>query len=276
MIKKILKLTLTLTKIIFKLCILLLAIIGIISLLPSTDKTFEAIEFCADDGGVWDDEYKVCRFDCQYIGNGEGCVLRTDEELKDYVNGYCNNDGKWLYRCEMAKLEWSKRVLRDKMNGLKDEDKDLQQSSQNFDKTPIDKIVIEKNLRKMYLMNNGNIIKEYKISLGSNPIGAKHQENDGKTPEGQYVIETRNSNSKFHRALKISYPDEKDKKWAKEHNVSAGGDIMIHGFPNWAPDFLFKYIHKSDWTKGCIAVTNEQIEEIWALVKDGTPIEIRP
>ena len=275
MIKKILKTTLTLIKIIFKLCILLLAVFGIINLLPNTDKTFEGIDLCADDGGVWDKEYNLCRFDCQYTGSDDGCVLLTDEELEEYVNGYCQNEGKRLYRCKMARLEWSKRVLRDQMNNLKSQS-ELQETFQNSDEKSADNIIVEKKMRKMYLMNNGNIIKEYKISLGSNPIGAKQQENDGKTPEGQYVIETRNSNSKFHRSLKISYPNDEDKKWAKEHNVSAGGDIMIHGFPNLVPNFLFNYIHKSDWSQGCIAVTDEQIEEIWMLVKNGTPIEIRP
>ncbi len=273
MLKKILSKILVISKIIFKIFIYLMAFCGFMSIFV---RNIDFVGDCADDGGVWDDEYRVCRFDCMHWNEKDGCILRSDEELGDYVNGYCKGDGKGLHRCSMAKLELSKRQLRDEMNGLKDEDKDLQQSSQNFDKTPIDKIVIKKNLRKMYLMNGNNIIREYKISLGSEPIGAKHQENDGKTPEGQYVIETRNFNSKFHRALKISYPNDEDKKWAKEHNVSAGGDIMIHGFPNWTPNFLFNYIHKSDWTKGCIAVTDEQIEEIWALVKDGTPIEIRP
>lgn len=139
-----------------------------------------------------------------------------------------------------------------------------------------DNIVVEKKQRKMYLMKKGAVLKEYKISLGSNPVGAKQQENDGKTPEGLYYIESHNHKSKFHLSLKISYPNEDDKKWAEKHNVSAGGDIMIHGFPNLVPDFLFNHFHKSDWTRGCIAVTNEQIEEIWKLVKDGTPIEIMP
>ena len=228
---------------------------------------------CADDGGVWDDEYEECRFDCIYWDKTTGCDLMSDEELEDYANGYCQGAGEGLYRCKKAKLECSKRVLRDKMNGVKSE---AEYASYDSDKIYADSILVEKKLRKMYLIKDGKIIREYKISLGANPIGAKQQENDGKTPEGQYVIEMRNIKSKFHRALKISYPNETDKQWAKEHNVSAGGDIMIHGFPNKVPNFLFKNIHKSDWTRGCIAVTDRQIEEIWDLVKDGTPIEIRP
>ena len=236
-------------------------------------RNIDLVGDCADSGGVWDDEYKECRFDCYHWNKKDGCILISDEELEDYVNGYCKGEGKGLYRCRMTKLEWSKRVLRDKMNGIKSETK---YTSNDSDNIYADNILVEKKLRKMYLIKDGQIIKEYRISLGSNPIGAKQQENDGKTPEGQYVIEMHNPKSKFHRALKISYPNEDDKRWAKEHNVSAGGDIMIHGFPNWVPNFLFKYIHKSDWTQGCIAVTNEQIEEIWNLVKNGTPIEIRP
>ena len=270
MLQKILSKIFVISKAVFKIFIYLMAFCGLMSIFM---RNIDLVGDCADDGGVWDKEYNLCRFDCQYTGKGDGCVLRTDGELEEYVNGYCNNEGKWLYRCKMAKLEWSKRQLRDEMNGIKSEAK---YTFHDSDIIYADKILVEKKQRKMYLIKNGQIIKKYKISLGSNPVGAKQQKNDGKTPEGKYVIEMHNPKSKFHRSLRISYPNEDDKQWAKEHNVSAGGDIMIHGFPNWAPNFLFKYIHKLDWTQGCIAVTNEQIEEIWNLVKDGTPIEIKP
>lgn len=268
-IQKIMRLIFKILRIIVKLVIYILALFGLFSLFPYNGSDYDAIDYCADDGGVWDEEYHLCRFDCQY-GGGNGCSLMPDDELEKLANIYCKKEGKLLYRCKMYKLEWSKRVLRDKMNNLKSE------RVENYEEIFADKIVVEKKQRKMYLMQDGQIFKEYKISLGSNPIGAKQQENDGKTPEGLYIIERRNPKSKFHLSLKISYPNEADKQWAKEHNVSAGGDIMIHGFPNRIPDFLFNYFHKSDWTQGCIAVTNKEIEEIWELVKDGTPIEIRP
>lgn len=118
------------------------------------------------------------------------------------------------------------------------------------------------------------VVKEYKIALGSNPIGHKEQEGDGKTPEGQYIISDRNPKSAYHLSLRISYPDEKDKIATARKGISSGGDIMIHGFPNKVPHILFRVVHSySDWTAGCIAVTDE---EIWILVQDNTPITIKP
>jgi murein L,D-transpeptidase YafK len=111
--------------------------------------------------------------------------------------------------------------------------------------------------------------------LGGNPIGPKERQGDNKTPEGTYVIDARNSDSRFHLSLRISYPNERDKKRAKELGVSPGGDIMIHGIKNglaWVGD-----AHAGvDWTKGCIAVTDEEIEEIDKLAPNGTIVEIRP
>lgn len=144
-------------------------------------------------------------------------------------------------------------------------------------KADIDNILVEKNNRKMYLRHGENVVKEYKISLGRQPVGAKVKSGDNKTPEGTYYIVNHNPHSKFHLSLKISYPNQEQIRAAKEGNYSAGGDIMIHGFPNAAPNFIFNIRHKtSDWTAGCIAVTDDEIEEIYKLVKDGTPITINP
>ncbi len=141
----------------------------------------------------------------------------------------------------------------------------------------IDHIVVKKTQRQMYLKNGDSIIKQYRIALGGNPIGSKQKEGDQKTPEGKYYIEFHNPKSSYHLSLRISYPNAEQKEWATKNNYSAGGDIMIHGYPNWAPNVLFDYIHKNfDWTDGCIAVTNSEITEIYNLVKDGTPIEIYP
>jgi murein L,D-transpeptidase YafK len=137
-----------------------------------------------------------------------------------------------------------------------------------------DRIVVEKAARRMQLMRNGAPLKTYRVSLGRNPIGHKQQEGDSRTPEGQYIIDTRNPQSRFHLSLRISYPSAADRRSAASRGVPPGGDIFIHGLPNgMAPAELFA---GRDWTDGCIAVTNAEIREIWAMVKDGTPIEIRP
>ncbi len=139
----------------------------------------------------------------------------------------------------------------------------------------VDKITVRKSARKLELYHNGKIVKSYTIALGKNPIGHKQMEGDSKTPEGKYFIAYHNPKSSYHLSLKISYPDEQDKFNAKKMGVSAGGDIMIHGLPNRAP-FLGRFHNLTDWTQGCIAVNNYEIEEIYAAVKDGTPIEILP
>lgn len=138
-----------------------------------------------------------------------------------------------------------------------------------------DTIVIEKKARRLMLISKGEVLKTYKIALGGNPIGPKEREGDNKTPEGIYCIKARNNDSHYHRSLHISYPNEKDRKRASELGVSPGGDIMIHGIKKG-----FSWVGKAqaevDWTKGCIAVTDEEIEEIDKLVPNGTIVDIRP
>lgn len=140
-----------------------------------------------------------------------------------------------------------------------------------------DEIVVNKSERVLYLKQNGQTIRQYKIALGNEPIGHKQKQGDGKTPEGRYFISGRNPHSAYHLSLRISYPNAEDKKQAAQKGVSPGGDIMIHGYPNRVPNRLFDFIHENkDWTAGCIAVKDAEIEEIWKLVSNGTPIEIRP
>jgi len=142
-------------------------------------------------------------------------------------------------------------------------------------KGPADKILIEKKERRLTLISKGKVLKTYQIALGGNPNGPKERQGDNKTPEGTYVIDSRNKNSRYHLSLHISYPNEKDKQRAKQLGVSPGGDIMIHGIKNgfsWAGDLHTEV----DWTKGCIAVTDEEIEEIDKVVPHGTIVEIRP
>ena len=142
-------------------------------------------------------------------------------------------------------------------------------------KGSVDRILIEKNARRLMLISQGEVLKSYNIALGGNPIGPKERQGDNKTPEGTYVIDARNKDSRFHLSLHISYPNERDKNRAKEFGVSPGGDIMIHGIKNgfsWVGD-----AHTGvDWTKGCIAVTDQEIEEIDKLAPNGTIVEIRP
>src|SRR4030066_935587 len=142
-------------------------------------------------------------------------------------------------------------------------------------KGSVDRILIEKSTRRLMLISQGEVLKSYKIALGGNPIGPKERQGDNKTPEGTYLIDARNRDSRFYLSLHISYPNERDKNRAKKLGVSPGGDIMIHGIKNgfsWVGD-----VHAEvDWTKGCIAVTNEEIEEISKLAPNGTIVEIRP
>jgi murein L,D-transpeptidase YafK len=138
-----------------------------------------------------------------------------------------------------------------------------------------DRILILKSARKLTLLRNGKPIRTYRVSLGSNPTGAKEQQGDGKTPEGLYRIDSRNAQSKYHRALHVSYPNAADRLRARRLHVAPGGEIMIHGWPNrWRA--LGFALHHVDWTAGCIAVSDQEIEEIWKLVPNGTVVEIRP
>jgi murein L,D-transpeptidase YafK len=138
-----------------------------------------------------------------------------------------------------------------------------------------DRIVVLKSKRELQLWSRDALIKTYRISLGGEPVGPKQQQGDHRTPEGKYVITGRNARSKFHRSLRISYPNPEDRARAATMGVSPGGDIMIHGLPNGYGWIGRGHLAK-DWTDGCVAVTDEEIEEIWSLVPDGTPVEIRP
>jgi murein L,D-transpeptidase YafK len=138
-----------------------------------------------------------------------------------------------------------------------------------------DKVLIEKSQRHLKLFHSGKLIKSYKVALGKNPNGQKVQEADGRTPEGNYFIDGRKSNSAFHLALHISYPNAVDKARAESLGVKPGGNIMIHGIKNGL-GWLGSLHRLSDWTQGCIAVKDSEIEEIWNLVPNGTLVEIVP
>ncbi len=165
--------------------------------------------------------------------------------------------------------------LQEKFETLEQKIETLEQKIFALRMEPADRVMIEKKERRLTLLSKGEVIKTYKIALGGNPVGPKERQGDNKTPEGTYIIDSRNSNSGYHLSLHISYPNEKDKQRAKELGVSPGGDIMIHGIKNGL-SWVGASHAKVDWTKGCIAVTDEEMEEIYKLVPNGTIIEIRP
>jgi murein L,D-transpeptidase YafK len=140
-------------------------------------------------------------------------------------------------------------------------------------RTTIDRILVEKSARKLSVFANGKKLKTYRVALGRNPVGAKQEEGDHKTPEGIYKIDSRNPQSNFHLALHVCYPSDQDKARAAERSVSAGFDIMIHGIRNGL-GWIGSFHRLNDWTDGCIAVTDEEIEELWRVTPDGTTIEI--
>jgi murein L,D-transpeptidase YafK len=138
-----------------------------------------------------------------------------------------------------------------------------------------DQVIVAKHARTLTLLSQGKVLRTYKVALGGSPIGAKEQEGDHKTPEGHYILDRRNPKSRFYKSIQVSYPNDQDKKKAAERGVTPGGDIMVHGLPN-GYGWLGATHRNMDWTDGCIAVTNAEMDEIWELVADGTPIEIRP
>ena len=141
-----------------------------------------------------------------------------------------------------------------------------------------DRVIIKKSTRMLYLYSGGEVYKRYHISLGKSPIGAKEYEGDMRTPEGTYRLDWRQLSSRYNKSIHLSYPSKQDKIHAKGLGLSAGGMIMIHGTPsswelsplgNWLPMLL-------DWTDGCIAMSNDDMEEVWNRVLDATPITIIP
>ena len=138
-----------------------------------------------------------------------------------------------------------------------------------------DLVIVEKSKSKLYLEHAGKVIKSYHIALGRQPKGHKRQEGDGRTPEGRYVLDAKKADSAFYKAIHISYPNALDLSSALERGVRPGGAIMIHGQKNGFGK-LARVTQRSNWTNGCIAVTDQEMDEIWAAVDSGTPIEIRP
>jgi murein L,D-transpeptidase YafK len=143
------------------------------------------------------------------------------------------------------------------------------------DVTKADQVIVVKSQRSLTLLSHGKTLRTYKVALGGTPVGAKEEEGDHKTPEGSYILDRRNAKSKFYKSIHVSYPNAEERREASQRGVSAGGDIMIHGLPNGF-GWLGATHRAQDWTDGCVAVTDAEMDEIWDLVPDGTPIEIRP
>ena len=137
-----------------------------------------------------------------------------------------------------------------------------------YDGPEVTRVMVFKKARTMHLLSGRRILRSYRIGLGFAPTGDKRQSGDGKTPEGNYFIDRRNPESEFHLSLGINYPNARDLAEARARGVDPGGDIFIHGRGNPVRRLI------PDWTWGCIAVTNDEIEEVYAMVRDGTPVSI--
>ncbi len=138
-----------------------------------------------------------------------------------------------------------------------------------YDGPEVTRVLVYKEDRRMFLIHGNEVLRGFDFELGFAPAGDKQVEGDGRTPEGDYLIDRRNPNSAYHLSIGISYPNEADIAEAKALGKEPGGDIFIHGTPR-------RFLRQDDWTWGCIAVTNREMEDIYAMVRDGTPITIYP
>jgi murein L,D-transpeptidase YafK len=138
-----------------------------------------------------------------------------------------------------------------------------------------DSVLVVKSKRKLYLMKEGKILKTMDVSLGLVPTGPKGREGDFRTPEGHYMLDGRNVDSDYFLSIHVSYPNSSDIERARVQGVAPGGQIMIHGLPN-APHYDLTHYAGTDWTDGCIAVSNSDMIDIWLMTRESTPIEIRP
>lgn len=140
-----------------------------------------------------------------------------------------------------------------------------------------DRVVVKKSERKLMLVKGGEVVREYRVALGDNPYGHKMHQGDERTPEGEYILDWRNPRSNYYKSIHVSYPNERDQLFARAMGMDPGGMIMIHGMPDYLrTPAVMRQFNRRDWTDGCIAVTNDEMEEIWRAVRDGTPIDIVP
>jgi murein L,D-transpeptidase YafK len=143
------------------------------------------------------------------------------------------------------------------------------------DRVHADRVVVHKKEHTLELISQGKVIRTYKVALGGDPIGPKTRQGDHKTPEGAYILDSRNAHGQFYKSIHISYPNAGDRAAAHRNGVSPGGDVFVHGLPNGYA--AVGAAHRlRDWTDGCIAVTDAEMDEIWNAVPNGTHIEIKP
>ena len=138
-----------------------------------------------------------------------------------------------------------------------------------------DEVIVVKSEKRLYLLHRNEPFASFPVTFGSNPKGHKQMRGDGRAPEGSYVLDYKNPNSKFYKSIHISYPNRRDREYARRNGMDPGGDIMIHGQPNgygWAAPVLQLF----SWTDGCVALSDSNMDVIWESVDPGTPIEIRP
>jgi murein L,D-transpeptidase YafK len=138
-----------------------------------------------------------------------------------------------------------------------------------------DSVLVVKSERKLYLLRAGRVLRTFDVALGLVPNGPKQREGDFRTPEGKYFLEARNTDSDYFLSIKVSYPNEQDRARARAQGIDPGGQIMIHGLPN-EPRYAQRHYESSDWTDGCIAVSNSDMVDIWLMTRESLPIEIRP
>jgi murein L,D-transpeptidase YafK len=138
-----------------------------------------------------------------------------------------------------------------------------------------DRIIVRKSERRLYLLHRGDVLRSYRVALGLMPEGPKERAGDFRTPEGRYQLTRRNARSDYFLSIQVSYPNDQDVRRARHDHVDPGGSIMLHGLPNYlrhSPE----YYAKSDWTDGCIAMSDSDMVELWMMTQDNTPIEIVP
>ena len=140
-----------------------------------------------------------------------------------------------------------------------------------YDGPEVTQVLVQKSERRMMLLSGNRALKVYDIGLGTQPVGHKQFEGDGKTPEGLYFVDRRNPDSRYHLSVGVSYPNDQDRAFAWAHGRSPGGDIFIHGR---GPEGRVLAPKRRDWTVGCVAVTDKEVEDVYAMVRDGTPILI--
>jgi murein L,D-transpeptidase YafK len=142
--------------------------------------------------------------------------------------------------------------------------------------TPLaDEVLVVKSERRLFLLREGEVLREFEVMLGQQPEGHKQREGDLRTPEGRYLLDFRNQDSDFFLSIRVSYPDENDRRLAAARGLDPGGQIMIHGLPN-IRRYPEHYYLSQDWTEGCIAVSDADMIDIWLMTRANTPIEIRP